>query len=212
MLMDTHPSDINKTLIPLICNNFYENILSSKSVQDNLIYTIGLLLKYEINDFNENKKVEKFLNINSTCGYMLYELRTKNDSQIFIKKVIEEAVSKIDEYPYNLCFDIKKINEDITNKFTDIKHEKIDNLIFNFSEKDIINDIVKKKLGNSFNKDKKIDEFNNKYMKDLNLDFNKNDNEILNYYYNLITKSKKISLEQINNYLKETINEYNYKN
>ena len=77
MLMDSNPPDINKTLIPLISHNFYENILSSKSVQDNLIYTIALLLKHEINNFNENKKTEKFLNINSTCGYMLYELRIK---------------------------------------------------------------------------------------------------------------------------------------
>ena len=94
----------------------------------------------------------------------------------------------------------------------DIKHEKIENLIFNFSEKDIINDIVKKKLG-TFNKDKKIDEFNNKYMKDLNFEKDlKNDNVIMNYYSNLITKSKITSLEQIHNYLKETLNKYNYKN
>ena len=213
MLMNSNPPDIIKTLIPLISNNFYENILSSKSIQNNLLYILALLLKNEINNFNEYNKIEKFLNINSTCGYMLYELRTKSDTQIFIKRVIEEAVEKIDEYPYNLCFDIRKINENIINKLMDIKHEKINKSIFNFSEEEIIKDIVKKKLG-IFHKEKIIKEFN-KYINDLNLekDFcNKNDNEITNYYYNLIKNSKNITLEQINNDLKETINKYDYKN
>ena len=148
MLMDSNPKDISKTLIPLIANNFYENILSSKYLQNILIYIIGLLLKNEINDLVEVDNPEVFLNNNSTCGYLLYELRNKTDSQIFIKKIIEEAVGKIDEYQSKICFDIKKINENISNQYLNIKHELIEknnNKTFNISEKDIINNIIKKR-------------------------------------------------------------------
>ena len=122
ILMDSNPKEIITTLIPLIGNNFYENILSSKYLQNVLIYIIGLLLKNEIKKLNNENNPEIFLNNNSTCGFLLYELRTKTDSQIFLRKVIEEVVSNIDVYQYNLCFDIKKINENISNQFIDIKH------------------------------------------------------------------------------------------
>ena len=146
MLIDSSPSDILNTLIPLIGNNFYENILSSKYIQSNLIYIIGLLLKNEINKFSGISNPEKFLNTQSTCGYIIYAIRVKNDSQIFIKKIIEGVVEKLDEYHNILCFDIKKINEYITNKIQDIKFEKINkDMNFNISEKEILNDIVIKK-------------------------------------------------------------------
>ena len=109
MLIDSSPPDILNTLIPLIGNNFYENILSSKYIQSSLIYIIGLLLKNEINKFSEISNPEKFLSTKSTCGYIIYAIRVKNDSQIFIKKIIEEVVEKLDEYHNILCFDIKKI-------------------------------------------------------------------------------------------------------
>ena len=216
MLMNSNPSDISKSLIPLIGNNFYENILSSKYLQNNLIYTIGLLLKNEINNLTDEDQPELFLNNNSTCGYILFELRTKNDSQTFIKRVIEEVVGKIDEYQYNLCFNIGKINENITNRFTDIKHEKISHSIFDFSEKEIINDIIQNRFKNSKAKQKQMNEFNNKYMIDINFEKDlkkkEDDNEILEFYNKSIIKRKNAFIEQLSRFYNETINEYEYKN
>ena len=146
MLMDSNPPNIEKTLIPLIGNNFYENILSSKYLQNNLIYTIGLLLKSEINNLSEKGNPEDFLNKISTCRYILYELRTKNDSQIFIKKVIEDLVGKIDEYQNDICFDIKKINDNINKQIKDIKNEKCKKSKTKYSDNEIIKEIVQKRL------------------------------------------------------------------
>ena len=217
MLMDSNPKDISKTLIPLIANNFYENILSSKYLQNILIYIIGLLLKNEINDLVEVDNPEVFLNNNSTCGYLLYELRNKTDSQIFIKKIIEEAVGKIDEYQSKICFDIKKINENISNQYLNIKHELIEknnNKTFNISEKDIINNIIKKRCKFSKNKEKQINEFNKKYMVDINIEDDIEDDsnkEIKNYYNKSIIKRKNSFIEHINEFLNEQINECKYK-
>ena len=218
MLIDSSPPDILNTLIPLIGNNFYENILSSKYIQSSLIYIIGLLLKNEINKFSEISNPEKFLSTKSTCGYIIYAIRVKNDSQIFIKKIIEEVVEKLDEYHNILCFDIKKINEYITNKIQDIKFEKINNdMNFNISEKEILNDIVIKKTKAKVNKENKLNEFINTYMKNIELekDFGKNnliDQDIKDYFNKSTIKRKNSFLEYVNSYLKETLNNYEYKN
>jgi hypothetical protein len=156
MLMKAEASKITKTLIPLIGDNFYENILSSKYLQNSLIYVITILLKYEINNYCDEYHPEKFLDVNSPCGYLLYELRAKNDYQIFIKKVIEDVVSEIDHCSYNLCFEINKIDNNISDAVKDIKFEKINNSIFNIEEKNIINHAVNKRIGNTYNKYFKI--------------------------------------------------------
>lgn len=213
MLMGANPKDINKTLIPLIGDNFYENILSSKYLQSNLIYVITLLLKYEINNYSDEYNPEKFLDVNSPCGYLLYELRSKNDCQIFIKTIIEDIVNKIDEYSYNICFDIVKINENISDNILDIKHERINNANNDLSEKDIIKYVIRKRLGNVFHNQKKIDKFINKYMTDI--DFGKDykneiDKDIINYYNNNILQRKNSFLNYISNYFKETIDKQKY--
>ena len=197
ILMDSNPKEIITTLIPLIGNNFYENILSSKYLQNVLIYIIGLLLKNEIKKLNNENNPEIFLNNYSTCGFLLYELRTKTDSQIFLRKVIEEVVSNIDVYQYNLCFDIKKINENISNQFIDIKHEiieKKEKTNFNIDEEEkIINDIIIKRCKSIKNKENVIKEFDKNYMIDIhdkNIIQKEPDNEIMNYYNKSIIKKK----------------------
>ena len=212
MLMKAKASEITQTLIPLIGDNFYENILSSKYLQSSLIYVITILLKYEINNCDEYHP-EKFLDSNSPCGYLLYELRAKNDYQIFIKKVVEDVVSELDHCSYNFCFEINKINENISNALLDIKHEKINNSNFNIKEKDIINNVVNKRIGNTY-----INYDINSYMKDIDFekDFrNEIDKDILNYYKNILKrknlKRKNPFVNGINHYLKETIEKQDYK-
>ena len=48
LLMNVKPKNILDSLFPLFANNFYENILSQKFIQNNLLYVITLLLKHEI--------------------------------------------------------------------------------------------------------------------------------------------------------------------
>ena len=117
LLINANPKEIEKTLLPLFANNFYENILSQKFVQNNLLYIITLLLKHEIKTSCNLSCPKTFLNIKSPCGYLLYELRNKRDFQIFLKSAIEEAVEIIEYYPYDICFNIDKIDFDIKQQY-----------------------------------------------------------------------------------------------
>jgi len=219
IIKNSKPSEIQRTLIPLFGNNFYENILSSKYIQNNLMYVITLLLKNEINSLENEYNPYKFLDINSSCGYLLYELRSKDDTQIYIKKIIEEVVEQIDEYSHFLCFDFEKINENITDKYKDIKYEIINGESMNlFSEEKILNEIVMRKLGNKFKNQQKNTEFNNKYLKDINPESYftneeevEDDEDIKEHYNSTIFNRKKSQTSHIDNYLTEKINKLKYK-
>ena len=110
ILMNSNPKDILHSLLPLFANNFYENILSQKFIQNNLLYVITLLLKHEIKTDCDLEYPNKFLSIKSPCGYLLYELRNKRDFQIYLKEIIQEGIELLDEYPFNICLNIAEIS------------------------------------------------------------------------------------------------------
>ena len=74
---------VKEHLAPLFANNFYENILSSYYIEDNLMYVLTLLIKSEINKLSNINQTTYFLN-NTPCGYLLGELRRKSDIQAYI--------------------------------------------------------------------------------------------------------------------------------
>ena len=98
--MNAKPKAISDSLLPLFANNFYENILSQKFIQNNLLYIITLLLNHEVKNGCDFNYPRKFLNTDSPCGYLLYELRNKRDFQIFLKEILEEAIEIVDYYDY----------------------------------------------------------------------------------------------------------------
>ena len=57
-------------LAPFFGNNFFQNLLSPYTVEENLLYVISLLLKNEIDKLSSENDLDKFLN-NSRCGYLL---------------------------------------------------------------------------------------------------------------------------------------------
>ena len=62
LIINSDKNDLKKNIAPFIANNFYENILSSNYIEDQLLYIIGLLLKDEINNKIKTKKdIEIFL-------------------------------------------------------------------------------------------------------------------------------------------------------
>lgn len=67
---------LKEHLAPFFANNFYENILSSYYIEDNLMYVLTLLIKSEISKLNNINQSDKFLD-NTPCGIMLGELRRK---------------------------------------------------------------------------------------------------------------------------------------
>ena len=69
ILINADIEDTRDFLAPLICNNFYENILSPNYIEDPLIYIIYLLLKKEIDSIKDlDQGINKFLN-DTPCSY-----------------------------------------------------------------------------------------------------------------------------------------------
>ena len=143
ILMNAKPKVISDSLLPLFANNFYDNILSQKFLQNNLLYVLTLLLKHEIKSYCSFLYPKHFLNINSSCGYLLYELRNKRDFQLFLKEVIEEEVDMLNDYPYDLCFNLDKIALNISQQFEIIKGNNESDKKNNLSEDSLMKEIMK---------------------------------------------------------------------
>ena len=120
ILNNADPKDVKNNLASLITNNFYENIVSSNYIEDNLILVITLLLKKEVNNLNSMDDPEIFLQ-ETPCGYVLEHLKEKIDIKNFFKNIILDVVEKL-EVVYsstNINFNVKEIQE----KYQKMKEE-----------------------------------------------------------------------------------------
>ena len=95
LLQNAEIDDIKNYLAPLIVNNFYENILSSYFIEENLIYILTILLQEEVNNLLYIEQNITFLD-ETCCGYLLEELRKKKDVQIFFKHIIIDAIENLE--------------------------------------------------------------------------------------------------------------------
>ena len=66
IIQNSDIKELKKQIAPFFINNFYENILSNYSIENNLIYVITLLIKEEINSLNNINQIEDFLK-NTPC-------------------------------------------------------------------------------------------------------------------------------------------------
>ena len=95
LLINAEKGDVKEFLAPLICNNFYENILSPNYIEDPLIYIIYLLLKNEIDSIKDiNQDLDKFLN-ETPCSFLLTQLIEKNDIKEFFKIILKDSLEEI---------------------------------------------------------------------------------------------------------------------
>ena len=109
LLLETDKEDIKEFLAPLICNNFYENILSPNYIEDPLIYIIYLLLKNEIDNMKDiNLGIDNFLN-DTPCSYLLKELIEKNDVKEFFKIILQDAIEDLGTDKF--MFSIDELNQ-----------------------------------------------------------------------------------------------------
>ena len=115
LLSNSNTQDIKDNLASLIVNNFYENILSSNYIEDNLMYVFALMLREEINCLHNINSPEIFLNKDSHCRYLLYELRRKNDIQYFFKTVILNAVDNLEVLSSTFNLNIQEIVNNFKN-------------------------------------------------------------------------------------------------
>ena len=168
LIINSDKSDLKKNIAPFIANNFYENILSSNYIQDQLLYVIGYVLKDEINNKLKTKNdIEVFLE-DSPCGILLEQLKLKQDVQTYFKTVIFKIVQKLEEKhsSFEIKFDVKKIEEDfkITKEQMESEYKKSKKkhkvISENFFKR--TNDEINVDENNENSNDKKL--FNMKYI------------------------------------------------
>ena len=95
LLLNSNDVDIKQYLAPLICDNFYENILSPNYLEDKLALIIYILLEKEVNDLKDINDSNKFLN-NTPCSYLLNQLIEKKDIKEFFRIVLEDNIENFE--------------------------------------------------------------------------------------------------------------------
>ena len=144
IIINSDINDIKNNLAEFFANNFYENILSSYYIEDNLMLVLTLLLKNEINNLKNCNNSSDFLNDDSPCKYLLSELRKRNDIKSFFNSIIYEIIESLElkNSETKINFDIIQMQKEIQSKF-DSKNMKGKNInaVRNISE-----EIIRKSL------------------------------------------------------------------
>ena len=95
LLLATNNADIKKYLAPLICDNYYENILSPNYLEDKVALIIYILLEKEINNLKDVNDSNNFLN-NTPCSFLLNELIEKKDIKEFFRIVLKDNIENFE--------------------------------------------------------------------------------------------------------------------
>ena len=114
LLINSNIEDVKKNLAPLFVNNFYENILSSVYMEDNLMYLISLILIEEIKGLKK-ENYNNFLE-ETACGYVLEQLKNKTDVQNYFKTIIFSLVEKLEDISASkkISFNVQQIQDDLS--------------------------------------------------------------------------------------------------
>ena len=110
LLICSDLNDSNNILFPLFFNRFYQNILSSSFIEQNLLYVITILFKNEIskNDFDEINFLE-----NSKIDFLFSVMRNIIEIKKYAKNIIFEVIKKLE---YDKCDKLFEINFDGYNE------------------------------------------------------------------------------------------------
>ena len=101
--------DIKNHFAPLFVNNFYENIFSSKLIEDNLMYVLSLLLESKIKNLKNIDDKDKFLE-NIPCGIMLEELINKVEIQKYSDIITKNELENLEKsLSYKINFEPEEI-------------------------------------------------------------------------------------------------------
>ena len=95
IIKNADKTELREHLAPFIANNFYENILSSYYIEDDLMYVLTLLISDEINNLNDKNQNSIFLN-DTPSGCLLEELKRKNDIQAFFKTILLDSIEDLE--------------------------------------------------------------------------------------------------------------------
>ena len=123
LLLNSNICEIQTNLAPFIINNFYDNVLSNNSIENNLIYLLSLMLKEEISHLNHIYDDDLFLK-ETPCGYLLSELRKKNDIQDFFKNILLKFIEDLENSSYRAFnLDVENIIDSYKNNISEKEKE-----------------------------------------------------------------------------------------
>ena len=188
LLMNSNENDIKQYLAPLICDNFYENILSPNYLEDQLILIIYILLENEINNLKDVNDSNKFLD-NTSCSFLLNQLISKKDIKEFFRIVLKDTIENFE----SSSGDIKLILEPANIEKILIERKKILKKKFfnNKKNEKKEEEISEEKKNQITEEEKKINEiFFGKYSVDMSIKNLKN--EITNLDNKLLEQFKKL--------------------
>lgn len=187
LLSNSDIDDIKNHLASFIVNNFYENILSSNSIENNLMFVLTLLLKEEINNLKNVNEPEMFLN-NSPCSLLLKEIIKKDNIRQYFKQVLLNIIENLETYSSDNFFNLNIKN--LQELFDKNKEDNSNEIIKGHNQLGILDEKINKqkiiyyRINNSLmsinrfdedskifidNEFKKIDEFTQKYVSNLTI-------------------------------------------
>ena len=207
LIVKCERKDISYNFSSFIINNFYNNILSSSNIEENLLYVLSLLLKDEVDKLINWEDLFFFLN-ETTCGFLLDQIIKQNDIQIYFKSILIKIIETLELLNSN-----RKIQFEPAEKEVELfKYENVfKNIIIrkskNLSKEDLLQDFINNINFENFSCNRmdllekfiihKIDHelFIVKYVPDLTKNEfeekikkakEKNENNIIEYYQKLI--------------------------
>ena len=114
-MLNAEKRDIKYYLANLFINNFYDNISTLNSKDEQIVYIITLLLKEEIKALK--KEDDSFLN-DTRCSIVLEQFFEKKEIRFYLKSIIFEIFKKMETvYCSNsILLEHKEINKHLVNK------------------------------------------------------------------------------------------------
>ena len=125
LITNSNKDDIKNNLGFFFMNNFYENILSSSFIEDNLLHVITLALTDEIKKMKSTKDINTFLE-DTSCGYFLEQLNYKMDVINFYKIILVNLVESLENMSSSkkINFNVKQIQDNFL-KMKEIMEERL---------------------------------------------------------------------------------------
>ena len=184
LITNSELEDVKNNLSSFFMNNFYENILSSSFIEDELLYVITLVLSDEIGKMKAPNDFNSFLD-GTACGYFLEKLNFKMDVMNFYKIIMENIVKNLENISSSkkINLNVKQIQEyfdkmkEMVNEKSKKTGEKINIIDSDFFRKNFLSDFERdlektnddSSINNQMESTKKKEEFNS-YMPDLTKD------------------------------------------
>ena len=142
ILIKCDRKDINYNFSSFIINNFYNNILSSSNIEENLLYLLSLLLKDEIDKLINSEDLFFFLN-ETTCAFLLDQIFKQNDIQIYFKSIFIKIIETLELINSNRKIQFEPSEKEVELlKYENIFKNNILRKSKNISKEDILQDFI----------------------------------------------------------------------